>query len=159
MSLGNIKRFPIKSSVSYVPQIAIVFSDVIPLILFQSTCGVHVSKATNTATYNVVLNHQGEVVVAIGDMEAHDEVTAQLVSAFEDTLSRSPVVIIDGNIKEDVIQYCLELCKKHSVPGTYLVSVNNCSTWPEDIVFWFDLFQETWLGNSVSWFVTYREYV
>ncbi|CAB3998063.1 pseudouridine-metabolizing bifunctional -like isoform X1, partial [Paramuricea clavata] len=43
-----------------------------------STYGVHISKDSNTATYSVVLNNQGEVVLGIGDMEAHGEVTAQL---------------------------------------------------------------------------------
>ena len=42
------------------------------------------------------------------------------MSAFEETVSRSPIVIIDGNIEEEVIDYCIELCGKHCIPGTYV---------------------------------------
>ena len=84
-----------------------------------STYGVHISKASNTATYSVVLNNNGEVVVGIGDMEAHGEVTAQLVSAFEETICNAPIVIIDGNIEVEVIHYCIDLCKKHSIPVVF----------------------------------------
>ena len=50
-----------------------------PSFSLQSTYGVHVSKDRNTATYSVVLNKDGEVVVGIGDMEAHSKITTQLV--------------------------------------------------------------------------------
>jgi hypothetical protein len=49
------------------------------------------------------------------------------VSAFEETVSRSPIVIIDGNIEEEVIGYCIELCRKHCIPGTYCMFDLNSS--------------------------------
>ena len=40
------------------------------------------------------------------------------VSAFEETICKAPIVIIDGNVEVEVIHYCIDLCKKHSIPGT-----------------------------------------
>ena len=50
------------------------------------------------------------------------------MSAFEETVSRSPIVIIDGNIEEEVISYCIELCRKHCIPGTYMFDLNSSLT-------------------------------
>jgi hypothetical protein len=41
------------------------------------------------------------------------------VSAFEETIRNAPIVMIDGNIEEEVIHYCIDLCKRHSIPGSY----------------------------------------
>ena len=47
--------------------------------VLQSTFGVQVNKKRSTATYSVVLNSKGEVIIGIGDMDIHKSITTSLV--------------------------------------------------------------------------------
>ncbi|XP_046865065.1 pseudouridine-metabolizing bifunctional protein C1861.05-like isoform X1 [Xenia sp. Carnegie-2017] len=84
-----------------------------------STFGVQVNKKRSTATYSVVLNSKGEVIIGIGDMDIHKSITTSLIDNFEETIRNAPVVIIDGNLEENVIKHCIEICSQHSTPVVF----------------------------------------
>nr|XP_006820370.1 PREDICTED: pseudouridine-metabolizing bifunctional protein C1861.05-like [Saccoglossus kowalevskii] len=69
-----------------------------------------------TATYCLVLNHTGEVVLGIGDMEVNAAMTPNLISKFEKEISQAPLVCMDANLPVDAINYICELSDYYKVP-------------------------------------------
>lgn len=70
----------------------------------------------NTATYCAVLRNGGELLFGIGDMDVHNQITPELVSKFESSLMSAPLVVLDGNIPVDSIEYVCEICHRNKVP-------------------------------------------
>lgn len=48
--------------------------------LFQDLSGVRILPGEKTPTYSGILQSTGQLVVGVGDMNLHQEVTPQLVS-------------------------------------------------------------------------------
>ncbi|XP_067014265.2 uncharacterized protein [Anabrus simplex] len=49
-------------------------------------------------------------------MEIHDRITPQMVEKFESRIRQSPLVVMDGNIPRETMNYILGLCKDATVP-------------------------------------------
>ncbi|KAG9339948.1 hypothetical protein JZ751_022263, partial [Albula glossodonta] len=69
-----------------------------------------------TATYCVVITESGEFSLGLGDMDIHQQITAQYVSQFEELLSSASLVCLDGNIPVSTIDYVCSIAKEHAVP-------------------------------------------
>ncbi|KAK5867129.1 hypothetical protein PBY51_011647 [Eleginops maclovinus] len=81
--------------------------------------GVARLEEQSTATYCAVFTASGELSVGLGDMDIHQQITAQYVSQFEEQLSSATLVCLDGNIPVSTIDYVCSIAKKHDINVWY----------------------------------------
>jgi pseudouridine kinase len=78
-----------------------------------SGAGVHVEhvrrSARSTGTYTAVLDADGELVVAVADMAATDELAPAAVDAARDLVAGADLVVLDGNLAAETLRYALDL--------------------------------------------------
>jgi pseudouridine kinase len=78
-----------------------------------SGAGVHVEhvrrSARATGTYTAVLDADGELVVAVADMAATDELSPEQVNAARDLLAAASLVVLDGNLSTATLGFALDL--------------------------------------------------
>jgi len=78
-----------------------------------SDAGVHVEHVRRTAratgTYTAVLDANGELVVAVSDMAATDELSTAQVDAARGLVSTASLVVLDGNLSTETLGYALDL--------------------------------------------------
>lgn len=81
--------------------------------------GVDVSlvrrSAPRTGSYTAVLDDQGELAVAVADMEASDLVGPEAVLAARRAVSSAGLVVLDGNLRPDALVAALELAGEAGV--------------------------------------------
>ncbi|XP_055011532.1 uncharacterized protein zgc:136858 isoform X2 [Boleophthalmus pectinirostris] len=85
----------------------------------MDTSGVAQLKERSTATYCAVITASGELSLGLGDMDIHQQITEQYVSRFEDQLSCSTLVCLDGNLPVTTINYVCSLAEKHNIKVWY----------------------------------------
>lgn len=70
----------------------------------------HVARSERpTGTYTAVLDADGELVVAIADMEATAELGPEQIVAARDVIATAGVLVLDGNLRSDAIEHALDL--------------------------------------------------
>jgi pseudouridine kinase len=78
-----------------------------------SGAGVHVEhvrrSARATGTYTAVLDADGELVVAVADMAATDEVAPGQVDAARDLVAAASLVVLDGNLSAETLGFALDV--------------------------------------------------
>ena len=78
-----------------------------------SGAGVHVEhvrrSARATGTYTAVLDADGELVVAVADMDATDQLGPAAVDAARDLVTGAELVVLDGNLAAETLRYALDL--------------------------------------------------
>lgn len=83
------------------------------LIEHTSAAGVrieHVSRTDRpTGTYTAVLDADGELVVAIADMEATTELGPEELNNARDVIAAAGVLVVDGNLRLDAFEHLLDL--------------------------------------------------
>jgi len=95
--------------------VSVVGSDAIgdTLLEYTAAAGVnidHVARtAQSTGTYTAVLDADGELIIAISDMEAAAEISADLIEEATDAMAVAGVVVIDGNLSADAMNRTLDL--------------------------------------------------
>lgn len=95
--------------------VAMVGRDPMGEALLQATtaAGVrieHVGRTESpTGTYTAVLDADGELVVAVADMQATADLGAAQLDAARDVIGTAGVVVVDGNLRPDALNYALDL--------------------------------------------------
>lgn len=81
-----------------------------------SAAGVHVEhvrrSARATGTYTAVLDASGELVVAVADMAATDELDPDHVNAARDLVAAASLVVLDGNLATATLDFALDLATR-----------------------------------------------
>lgn len=73
----------------------------------------HVARIDRpTGTYTAVLDADGELLVAVSDMEASEELGAEQVAAARDVIAGAGVVVVDGNVKREALEHALDLSRE-----------------------------------------------
>ena len=62
-----------------------------------------------TGTYTAVLDIDGELIVAIADMEATAELGPEQLHNARDVIAAAGVLVVDGNLSLDALEYALDL--------------------------------------------------
>ncbi|MDT0201715.1 carbohydrate kinase [Nocardioides sp. AE5] len=92
------------------------------LLAATSAAGVHVEHvrrtATATGTYTAILDADGELVIAVADMAASDEMGPEAVEAARDLIGHASHVVLDGNLAAPTLARALDLCHE---AGTRIV--------------------------------------
>lgn len=95
--------------------VSVVGRDALGDSLLQHTAAAgvrveHVARTDRpTGTYTAVLDTDGELLVAIADMAAIDDLGPEQVQAARDVITTAGVVVIDGNLGRDAFDYALDL--------------------------------------------------
>ncbi|MDF1604397.1 carbohydrate kinase [Nocardioides sp. YIM 152315] len=81
-----------------------------------SAAGVHVEhvrrSARSTGTYTAVLDVDGELLVAVSDMAATDELDSDHVAAARDLVAAASLVVLDGNLATATLDFALDLAAR-----------------------------------------------
>ncbi|WP_182525065.1 carbohydrate kinase [Nocardioides dongkuii] len=76
----------------------------------------HVRRSPHgTGTYTAVLDADGELVVAVADMRATDELAPEDVDAARDLVAAASLVVLDGNLAPATLGYALDLAASAGV--------------------------------------------
>jgi pseudouridine-5'-phosphate glycosidase/pseudouridine kinase len=70
-----------------------------------------------TACYSSVIDSHGQCYFGIGDMAINDRITPKLVEKFLDEIRQCSLVLMDGNIPIETMDYVLQVCKTWRIPG------------------------------------------
>ena len=68
---------------------------------------------TSTSSYCYIANHEGEMVLAVSDMEIYNQLTPQLLEPKLDWLNSADAVVLDTNLTEEAVAW---RCKNVAVP-------------------------------------------
>ena len=82
----------------------------------MDTSGLRVVEKATTASYCALMDADGDLVTAIADMNVLDSITPELVGAFQDQILAAPLVVVDGNVPIDSLEYLCSICGPASVP-------------------------------------------
>ncbi|KAL5233684.1 hypothetical protein ACI65C_001094, partial [Semiaphis heraclei] len=61
-------------------------------------------------------DRQGDCMACIGDMECHKRITTDMIKKNIDALYQSPLVVIDGNVCPDAMQFIIGFCNEENIP-------------------------------------------
>ncbi|GAB2867345.1 carbohydrate kinase family protein [Nocardioides pacificus] len=95
--------------------VAAVGSDALGDSLLSSTAaaGVHVEHVRRwpgaTGTYTALLDADGELIVAVADMAATDQLPVEQVNAARDLIASAGLVVLDGNLARATLTHALDL--------------------------------------------------
>lgn len=62
-----------------------------------------------TGTYTAILDVDGELIIAIADMEAAAELGPEQLHNARDIIATAGVLVVDGNLRRDTLDYALDL--------------------------------------------------
>jgi pseudouridine kinase len=83
------------------------------LLEHTAAAGVRVEHVARTArptgSYTAVLDVDGELLVAIADMDATAELGPEQVQAARDVIATAGVLVLDGNLRRDALEHALDL--------------------------------------------------
>ncbi|WP_121254094.1 carbohydrate kinase [Nocardioides ferulae] len=83
------------------------------VLVATSGAGVRVEhvrrSSAPTGTYTAVLDADGELVVAVADMAATEELAPEHVDAARDLIAAAGLVVLDGNLVTATLAYALDL--------------------------------------------------
>jgi len=77
---------------------------------------VIISGKYPTGIYLAILDSEGEMEVAVSDMQILEEITVEYLRSKAYLIKESKMVVVDTNIPEQSIQYVVEICNKVKVP-------------------------------------------
>jgi len=69
-----------------------------------------------TGIYLAILDENGEMEVAVSDMQILEEITVEYLRSKVYLIKESKIVVMDTNIPEESIEYVVDLCNKVGVP-------------------------------------------
>nr|WP_269153298.1 PfkB family carbohydrate kinase [Neobacillus sedimentimangrovi] len=99
----------------------------------------------STGSYTAVLDENGELVIALADMDVYEAITPDLLLKYEAILSRSKCIVADLNCPKDTIQFLCHFSQNHHLPLVIVpVSSPKMKRLPCDL-------------HGVTWLITNRD--
>lgn len=96
----------------------------------------------STGSYTAVLDTDGELIIALADMEVYESITPDLLSKHDAFLSRAKCIIADLNCPKETLQFLCDFAKNHERPIVLIpVSSPKMYRLPDDL-------------NGVSWLIS-----
>ncbi|WP_188207679.1 carbohydrate kinase [Alkalibacillus aidingensis] len=68
-----------------------------------------------TGTYTAFLDHSGELVVSMADMEIYNEVTPEMINSMWKEIATSRAIFVDTNIPSDSLQTIINKCQQQGI--------------------------------------------
>jgi sugar/nucleoside kinase (ribokinase family) len=99
----------------------------------------------STGSYTAVLDTDGELIIALADMEVYEEITPDLLRKQDVLLSRAQCIIADLNCPKETLQFLCHFSKNHDRPLALIpVSSPKMNRLPDDL-------------EGVTWLITNRD--
>ncbi|WP_026575091.1 carbohydrate kinase [Bacillus sp. UNC438CL73TsuS30] len=99
----------------------------------------------STGSYTAVLDPNGELIIALADMEVYESITPDLLLKQDALLSRAKCIVVDLNCPKESIQFLCQFAKGHNIPIALIpVSSPKMSRLPNDL-------------TGVTWLITNRD--
>ncbi len=99
----------------------------------------------STGSYTAVLDSNGELVIALADMEVYEAITPDLILKYEILLNRSKGIVVDLNCPKETIQFLCHFSKSHHLPIFLIpVSAPKMNRLPDEL-------------DGVTWLITNRD--
>ncbi|XP_068629162.1 uncharacterized protein [Battus philenor] len=73
-------------------------------------------RGQRTSMYSAIFDSKGECLLGLGDMTIHDQITPKLVDQHLETLKKAPLIVLDGNVPQQTLDYVLQLCHRFDKP-------------------------------------------
>lgn len=120
--------------------------------IIEDTSGLYMNLETviqfpekSTGSYTAVLDSEGDLVIALADMDIYDAITPDLLLKHEGLLSRAKCMMVDLNCPKETVQFLCHFAKNHDIPIAIIpVSSPKMSRLPDDL-------------NGVTWLITNRD--
>ena len=95
---------------------------------------INTLEQQKTAEYNVVLNHDGEMLIALADMAIFNELSEDLLTCTVEMLTSHDILFIDTNLPIQIISSIIEYCRANHI-ALYVdpVSVQKSKKLPENL--------------------------
>ncbi|MGM9950881.1 MAG: carbohydrate kinase [Lysinibacillus sp.] len=88
----------------------------------------------STGSYSAVLTQEGELVIALADMEIYNELSPQRLAKFEARIADARCIIIDLNAPKETVEYVLALAREREIPLAVIpVSSPKMNHMPDDL--------------------------
>jgi pseudouridine kinase len=98
-----------------------------------------------TGSYTAVLDTDGEMIIALADMEVYESLTPELLLKQVALLDRAKCIVADLNCPKETLQFLSYFAKKHERPLVLIpVSSPKMERLPDDL-------------NGVTWLITNRD--
>ncbi len=98
-----------------------------------------------TGSYTAVIDTNGEMIIALADMEVYEALSPELLSQQEALLNRAKCIIADLNCPKETLQFLCYYAKKHDRPLVLIpVSSPKMERLPDDL-------------SGVTWLITNRD--
>jgi pseudouridine kinase len=99
----------------------------------------------STGSYTAVLDANGELIIALADMEVYEAISLDLMLKNDGLLSRSKCLMVDLNCPKQTIQFLCYFAKNHSIPIVLIpVSSPKMNRLPDEL-------------DGVTWLITNRD--
>ncbi|MBV7508245.1 winged helix-turn-helix transcriptional regulator [Bacillus sp. sid0103] len=99
----------------------------------------------STGSYTAVLDSNGELIIALADMEVYEAISPDLMLKNDGLLSRSKCIMVDLNCPKETIQFLCHFAKNHGLPIVLIpVSSPKMNRLPDDL-------------DGVTWLITNRD--
>lgn len=113
--------------------------------LYMNVENVTQFPGMSTGSYTAVLDANGELIIALADMEVYEEITPDLLLKNDALLSRAKCIVVDLNCPKETIQFLCDFAKNHDIPLVLMpVSSPKMKRLPEDL-------------SGVTWLITNRD--
>jgi sugar/nucleoside kinase (ribokinase family)/DNA-binding CsgD family transcriptional regulator len=113
--------------------------------LYMNVENVTQFPGMSTGSYTAVLDANGELIIALADMEVYEEITPDLLLKNDALLSRSKCIVVDLNCPKETIQFLCDFAKNHDIPLVLMpVSSPKMKRLPDDL-------------TGVTWLITNRD--
>ncbi|HSI68000.1 MAG TPA: carbohydrate kinase [Planococcus sp. (in: firmicutes)] len=83
---------------------------------FMDTELTKTDSSVSTGSYTAVLNLQGEMVMAMADMDVYESLTPELISRHENALLSASMLILDLNCPRETVDYIRRFSQTHNIP-------------------------------------------
>src|SRR5699024_8378722 len=69
----------------------------------------------STGAYSAVLDSQGEMELALADMEIYDEMNIEWISTYQNILKEARLLVLDLNLPYETVEYLLSFAQKYEI--------------------------------------------
>lgn len=98
-----------------------------------------------TGSYTAVLDSNGELVIALADMDVYETLTPDLLRKHEGFIKQAKCIIVDLNCPKETVQYLCQFAKSHGLPIVLIpVSSPKMARLPDEL-------------DHVTWLITNRD--
>ncbi|WP_082194130.1 carbohydrate kinase family protein [Bhargavaea cecembensis] len=107
----------------------------------------HVARlpGRTTGSYSAVLNPDGEMAVALADMDVYDELSPAFIDSHAAALAGAALIVIDLNCPAETVQHVREIARRNGTPLAVVpVSSPKMDRMPDNL-------------DGVSWFICNRD--